>query len=210
MLDLNNMTISPRLLEAINLCSRLHRDQIRKDFEKTPYSSHLFGVMAILSQVTNDEDTLIAGLMHDSLEDVPGYTYEKLTSDCGPVVANIVRGVTEPLDPNKSPMEQLPWLVRKQKYLETLENASNESILVAAADKIHNIMSIKRAIESHDDGLFAKILSSRDNQLLFYEKAYAIAKNRLGQEHQLIRDFRAILDDVTQHSSSHVQSKFSS
>ena len=84
------MTFSSRLDDAIKLAARLHRDQVRNDNERSPYITHLVSVMVVLSQVTDDEDILVAGIMHDSLEDVPHYTYERLVEDCGERVAKIV------------------------------------------------------------------------------------------------------------------------
>ena len=57
------MIFTPRLDEAIKLASRLHRDQVRSDSERTPYVSHLMAVASLLSSVTDDEDIVIAGLM---------------------------------------------------------------------------------------------------------------------------------------------------
>lgn len=62
--------LSPRLRCAINAAARAHRDQVRKG-SGIPYVSHVYAVMFLLSQVTDDEDILIAGLLHDTLEDVP-------------------------------------------------------------------------------------------------------------------------------------------
>ena len=54
------------------MACRLHLNQVRKADEGLPYISRLFSVAWILSSYTDDEDTIIAGLLHDILEDVPG------------------------------------------------------------------------------------------------------------------------------------------
>lgn len=185
------MIFTSRLDEAIKLASRLHRNQSRNDTDKTPYASHLFAVAAILSEVTNDEDIIIAGLMHDSLEDVPKYTYENLVEDCGEHVARIVKHVTEPLDANKEMSEQLPWLTRKQLYLETLREGGEESAMVSCADKIHNTESFIKDIEQ-EDGLFAsRFGSSARNRLWFHEQVLTVVTEKLGEEHVLVKRFAA-------------------
>ena len=63
-------TASPRLIRAINTAAWAHRDHVRKGTD-IPYISHIFGVMHLVSEVTDDEDVLIAALFHDILEDVP-------------------------------------------------------------------------------------------------------------------------------------------
>lgn len=185
------MVFTQRLDEAIKLASRLHRDQTRNDVEKTPYVSHLFAVASILSEVTSDEDIIIAGLMHDTLEDVPRYTFDTLVADCGARVASIVQHVTEPLDANKGASEQMPWLTRKELYLKTLREGGLESAMVSCADKIHNTESFIRDIQQ-EDGLFAsRFRSSARNRLWFHEQTLVVVSEKLGNEHPLVMRFSA-------------------
>ena len=189
------MIFTPRINEAVLLASQLHRNQIRKDEGMTPYVSHLFSVMLILSQVTDDEDILIAGLMHDSLEDVPGYFYEDLVRDFGERVATIVQHVTEPLDANKEDKEQLPWLERKEKYLELLRSGDYESALVSAADKIHNTKSFMRdAIKERSDFLI-RFDSSLRNKVFFHEQVLCIVEEKLGKENLLIKKLTELTEE---------------
>lgn len=183
------MIFTPRIDEAIKLAARLHRSHVRNDYEETPYVSHLFSVAWILSQVTNDEDSIIAGLMHDSLEDVPKYTYEKLVEDCGVRVAEIVQQVTEPLDPNKESGDQMPWLERKEAYLRALRNGGIESALVSVADKIHNTDSFLRGMEKEGGLLATRFSSSARNRLWFHEQVLIVAIEKLGIDNSLVKEF---------------------
>ncbi len=184
------MIFTPRIDEAIKLASRLHYGQVRNDAKRTPYVSHLMSVAVILSEVTTDEDVIIAGLMHDSLEDVPHYTYEKLVEDCGVRVAEIVKYVTEPLDATKVASEQLPWLERKEAYLEVLRQGGTESAMVSSADKIHNTESFIRDIEKEDGMFAARFGSSIRNRLWFHEQALLVVAEKLGDTHSLVARFR--------------------
>lgn len=190
------MLLSSRLFSAINRASELHRDQIRKGKDMTPYVSHLYGVSYILSKSTDDEDVLIAGLLHDTLEDVPGYNKDKLEEEFGERVRQIVEGVTEPLDANKDMSEQKPWLERKEAYIEALRNGPKESAMVSCADKIHNLMSTERAFTEGDVVLAEKMLSAFRHQKLFYEKVYAVCEDKLGAESPLVLSFRETLARV--------------
>ena len=183
------MIITPRINEAIKLASRLHRNQVRNDIEKTPYISHLVSVAMILSEVTDDEEVIIAGLMHDALEDVPDYSYEQLVLDCGERVAQIVKHVTEPLDANKEMNEQLPWLARKEAYLEVLKTGGIESAMVSSVDKIHNTDSFLEDIKREGDSFALTFGSSVLNRLWFHEQVLAIVTEKLGENHQLIKKF---------------------
>lgn len=189
------MHFSPRIDEAIKHATRLHRNQIRKDYGHTPYVSHLFAVAMMLSNVTEDEDIIIAGLMHDSLEDVPNYSYENLVEDCGERVAEIVTHVTEPLDANKRDDEQLPWLERKESYLVNLRNGGIESAMVSAADKIHNTESFMADAEREGNAFTSRFGSSLRNKLWFHEQVLAIVEEKVGKDHKLVERLTLCTDE---------------
>lgn len=196
------MYFTPRINDAVRLASRLHRNQVRKDSERTPYISHLVSVAMLIGDITSDEDIIIAGLMHDSLEDVPGYMYEKLIEDCGARVAEIVKHTTEPLDANKAPEDQLPWLTRQEVYLENLKSGSKESALVSVCDKIHNIESLFSDLEKEGWDFLKRFQSSLQNKLWFYEQVHLVVKEKLGEDHiyvkrlsNSIKSLREILKD---------------
>lgn len=180
------MQLTPRINEAIKLSAHLHRNQIRKDEYHTPYVSHLYSVAALISSATDDEDTIIAGLMHDSLEDVPHYTYDDLVKDFGERVANIVSHVTEPLDANKSEDEQKPWLERKEAYLRVLREGGAESATVSAADKIHNTESFILDMKKEGEAFTSRFPSSLRNKVWFHEQALSIIREKLGETHPLV------------------------
>ncbi len=189
------MNLTPRIDQAIRLACHLHRNQVRKDANRTPYVSHLFAVATLLSSATDDEDTIIAGIMHDSLEDVPSYTKEMLEHDFGSDVLDIVVHVTEPLDANKLDSEQLPWLERKEEYLAVLRSGSLKSALVSAADKIHNTESFLQDTKSEGMDFITRFHSSLRNKLWFHEEVLAIVTEKLGSDNVLVRRLTLCTDD---------------
>lgn len=189
------MLLTPRIDEAIKLASRLHAPQVRKDSFQTPYISHLVGVAMLISSVTDDEDIIIAGLLHDSLEDVPHYSYDQLVVDCGKRVADIVSHVTEPLDANKADDEQLPWLARKEIYLEHLQSGGVESATVSSADKIHNTESFMRDFAKEGDAYGKRFGSSIKNRIWFHEQVLKIVTEKLGENNLLIKRFTSVTED---------------
>lgn len=193
-----DMIFTPRISDAIKLASCLHRNQTRKDEKNTPYVSHLFSVATILSSVTDDEDILIAGLLHDSLEDVPRYTYEMLVEDCGKRVADIVIHVTEPLDANKMDNEQLPWLARKEEYIRNLQAGGIESAMVSAADKIHNTESFITDTRLYGDAFLSRFGSSLRNKLWFHEQVLSIVTEKLGEDNLLVKKLSISTEDFRQ------------
>ncbi len=172
------MKLTPKIQKAINYASRLHAKQIRKGDKDLPYVSHCFTAAWILNEFTKDEDIIVAGLLHDVLEDVPGYGYERMKKDFGARVAKIVAGVTEDKDPNKKEKEK-PWIERKQKYLEHLKKDSRESMMVSAADKIHNLQSMRDAYCEQGEKLWKHFNATKEESLWFYEQVYKIIRGKL-------------------------------
>lgn len=91
------MKYTPRIEKAIQVASHAHRNQTRKSDGNMPYISHPFSVLVILSEHTKDENTMIAGLLHDVLEDADPneYTEQKLRDIFGEKVVSIVKEVSE-------------------------------------------------------------------------------------------------------------------
>ncbi len=120
--------------QAIRAATVLHRDQLRKGALPYPYITHLMAVVLILRDYTNDENTLVSALLHDTLEDTD-YTFEELQEDFGGEVAEIVITLTEPkFDGEK----KLTWTQRKKAYARQLKKGSQAALMIAAADKAHN------------------------------------------------------------------------
>jgi len=173
------MKLTPRIQQAINLASRLHLGQVRKGDVDLPYISHPFSVAWILSNYTDDEDVIISGLLHDILEDVKGYYYEDLKRDFGAKVAGIVKGVSEDKDPNIESDDKATWEDRKTKYLAGLDNDSDESLMVCAADKIHNLQSMINAYQEKGEALWDSFNSPKEKKLWLYEEIAKTLQKRL-------------------------------
>ncbi|GEM_PF-1842117 len=80
------------LKKAYEISKFFHQGQLRKD-GKTPYIVHPMSVGLLLAEVNSDLETVIAGILHDTIEDTK-YTLENLQKDFGKVVARLVNGVT--------------------------------------------------------------------------------------------------------------------
>jgi (p)ppGpp synthase/HD superfamily hydrolase len=166
------MNFTPRLEYAIRVATRAHRNQTRKATD-LPYIVHPFSVMLIASMDTQDEDTLIACLFHDIIEDVPDeYSETDMEQEFGKNVVEIVRGVTKDASLHS-------WQEQAEAYLKFLENqAPTESIIVSCSDKIHNLMSTNRDLRSYGKQIFNKFHSTPEQQLWYYRSVLKIAKIR--------------------------------
>ena len=168
------MTYTSRTERAIKTAAIFHRTQTRKGKDSLPYVTHLFSVYAILRDHTDDEDILIAGLLHDILEDT-SYTAHELETDFGLRVRSIVEGVTQKTEHNG---KKLSWVEQKELYLERLKSAPKESVMVAAADKLHNFQSSLEEYEG-DVRRFKEdfVLEGR---IRFYQTIVDVISSKLG------------------------------
>jgi (p)ppGpp synthase/HD superfamily hydrolase len=130
---------------ALAFAAKHHDRQVRKG-TKLPYLTHPANVALILTRYGRDNDTVVAGILHDVIEDCvgEGYTREMLEQRIGdkfgPKVLDTVLAVTyRKVDDDGV---DLSGEDRKSDYLERLEAASDEARWVCAADKIHNASSI--------------------------------------------------------------------
>mgnify|MGYP001583407567 FL=1 len=176
------MKYTPRIEKAIQVASHAHRNQTRKSDGNMPYISHPFSVLVILSEHTKDENTMIAGLLHDVLEDADPneYTEQKLRDIFGEKVVSIVKEVSEQKDSSRSKVDaRNSWQKRKEEYLEHLRNASEEALLVSTADKLHNILSLTEDSKHEGPNRWFRFNAPKEKQLWFYKKFAEIARGRL-------------------------------
>lgn len=179
------MKHTPRIDKAIQISARLHRHQVRKDKHETPYSSHPFAVMFIASKYTKDEDTLVAALLHDVLEDVELPYEEKenlIRENFGENVLQIVKGVTEEKDPLNKKHGMDEWKRVRVQYVENLKTAPEGSLYISAADKIHNLMSLSVNLEEEGESFLKKMANPPEGRDWFYREVYNVLKSRLNSE----------------------------
>jgi (p)ppGpp synthase/HD superfamily hydrolase len=130
---------------ALAFAAKHHDRQVRKG-TKLPYLTQPANVAIILTRYGRDSDTVVAGILHDVIEDCvrDGYTREMLEQRIGdkfgPRVLETVLAVT--YRRNDDDGVELSGDERKADYLDRLAGASEDARWVCAADKIHNASSI--------------------------------------------------------------------
>jgi len=121
--------------KAIEFATWAHKGQIRKGTQE-PYIVHPLAVGEILGSMTDDEEIICAGYLHDTIEDNKEVTKEMIEKEFTPRIAWIVDCESE--DKSKT------WIERKQNTVEELLTASHEVQLVALADKLANMRDIEK------------------------------------------------------------------
>lgn len=144
-----------------------------------PYIIHPFGTMMIASNATKDENTLIACLLHDVLEDVDSsiYDQDQIVQDFGNKVITIIKDVTKD--------DTIPnWHDRSNAYLDHLKhNACDEAVIVSASDKIHNLISVLSDYDTVGDKLWQRFTTnSASDQVWWYDSILQVIKFRQAPE----------------------------
>lgn len=129
----------------------------------------------ILAQYSDvSEDTIIAGLLHDVIEDVDPKTYssQDIEQDFGVDVLQIVQQVSDDA-------EIKDWQARKRAYLDVLETARPEALMVSAADMTHNLSSFIDSFKRDADGFSKRFTGTPQQQMWFYGERAGLIHKRL-------------------------------
>ncbi len=125
------------LLErAYVTAERMHREQRRKSGE--PYITHPLAVTTILAELGMTEPTLVAALLHDTVEDTP-YTLADVRGDFGEEVAQLVDGVTK-LDKVKYGDNAEAETIRK---MIVAMSRDIRVLVIKLADRLHNMRTLR-------------------------------------------------------------------
>ncbi len=161
------MTFSPKLAEAFRLAHELHHGQCRRGSE-VPYITHLMAVAAIVGEHGGGEDQVVAGLLHDAVEDQGGQqTLELIRSQFGSRVAVLVEGCSD-TDVQPKP----PWLERKRAFVAAMRHADPQLRLIIAADKLHNTQTILRDLDAVGETVWKRFKGGKEGTLWYYQQMF--------------------------------------
>ena len=125
--------------KAYETAREAHKDQKRKSGE--PYIIHPLCVAIILADLELDKESIVAGLLHDAVEDT-WMTCEEITEEFGPEVALLVDGVTKigQLSYSKDKLDAQAESLRKM-FLAMAKDI--RVILIKLADRLHNMRTLQ-------------------------------------------------------------------
>jgi (p)ppGpp synthase/HD superfamily hydrolase len=168
---------SDRVNHALAFAAKHHDQQVRKG-TRLPYLTHPANVAIILTRYGQDEETVVAGILHDVIEDCvrDGYTREMLESRVadkfGPDVLTTVLAVTSRKYDDDG--IELSSEERKDDYLARLATASHRACWVCAADKVHNASTILADLQRTDypETVWGRFNAGREATIRWYQRVH--------------------------------------
>ncbi len=149
-----------KLDQAINFAVKCHSGDVRKGTDR-PYILHPVEALQILASMNADTNLMIAGVLHDTLEDTET-TLETIASMFGKDVAELVDSHTE--DKRKT------WYQRKIYTITTLPEEDLRHKMLTIADKLANLRSIHADHKAIGDELWTRFNAPKELQAWYYSK----------------------------------------
>ena len=195
---------SDRVNHAFAFAAKHHDRQVRKG-TALPYLTHPANVAVILTRYGQDEDTVIAGILHDVIEDCvrDGYTSQSLqhriADKFGQVVLDTVLAVTHrEADESGDPLDGEQ---KKQDYLERLAQAPERARWVCAADKIHNGSSILADLRrtQDPDTIWSRFKAGREATIRWYRAVHTRLRE-VGFDAPIMSELDSVATDLERYA----------
>ena len=146
---------------ALKFATEKHKGQFRKGTDR-PYITHPTLVAKLLDDAGCSDSVVIAGLLHDTIEDTDT-TYDEIKTTFSKEVADLVMEVTQ---------------TDKAKAFSSLDKKSEDGLRLKSADTISNLMDINADYQIVGEALFDRFASGRD-VINHYRRVLQVIKSRL-------------------------------
>lgn len=159
-----------RISKAVEIAAASHQLQLRKG-SALPYITHPYSVAMLLLQAGCSENVVIAGLLHDTVEDTD-LTLHDIAREFGIQVAQFVEECTEP-EKSKS------WEERKLHSINKIQYISKESCMIICCDKLHNIKSTSEERLKVGEKVWERFNRGKEEQKWYYRSMVAALEGRI-------------------------------
>lgn len=136
--SINEKYDDPIIIKAFEIANRLHDGQMRKSGE--PYIIHPVAVAKILASFGMDKETVVAGVLHDVVEDTE-YTREELVEDFNEEIALLVDGVTKLGNIKYDSKEEMQAENFRKMFLAMSKDI--RVLIIKLADRLHNMRTME-------------------------------------------------------------------
>lgn len=181
------------LEEAIIYATVMHQGKVRK-FRGTPFILHPIEVAQILSTMTEDDEVITAGILHDIVEDTDG-TLEEIEKRFGKRVAELVGSESEKEYPGEE--KSATWKRRKEESLLVLKNSQDIGVqMLWLADKLANMRSLSGEYSERGEEIWQSLHQNDPAMHCWYYKSVAeiveLQLNKTGAFKELIKHINFI------------------
>ncbi len=199
------MIYTNKIQKAIELAIQTHEidDKQKRKGKDIPYITHPLSVGLILATAGGTEDVIVAGILHDTIEDSTvekKITKEMIAEQFGDNVMQLVLSVTEQ---NKS----LSWEERKAEALEHIKTFSHDSLLLKSADIISNTTELISDYQIEREETFDRFNAPKERIL----KGYTDSINAIlykWSESPLAEDLKNVLGEIKSMTESKEEVEF--
>jgi (p)ppGpp synthase/HD superfamily hydrolase len=194
------LVLTQRFTHAVDYARQIHTG-VRKGTE-VPYMAHLLGVASlVMGEVGHvpfavTEDMVIAGLLHDAVEDEGGLPrLHDIEAKFGKEVADIVKGCTDSFKVESD--KKQPWEQRKASYIRRLreEPESNGTLLVSAADKLYNARAIVEDYGEIGAEVWKRFKRGREQQLWYFDELLKIYEARC-PNWRIVKELKSVVSEL--------------
>ncbi len=172
--------------EAVQFSFVAHRKQKRKGTD-IAYVSHPMIVGLILARMEADSRTVIAGILHDIIEDTE-YDKKDIKERFGSDVAELVEEVSET-------DRDLPYRERKERAAAKLYEVSDRAVLIKAADVLSNMTDLESDLREKGEDGFKIFHTGKNQKIKQIERVVNILVSRLEDE-ELILNLKETFNEI--------------
>lgn len=151
-----------RIVRAINVLEVVFKDHYRANGDQSiVHHRAVFLYLLERFHTVRDVDVLIAGLLHDVIEDIPGWTRSRIAHLFNGRVAALVASVTK----DKISLHANNKIVRDEKFRNKLQKGSRPVACIKNADRTHNVHTLKHVSRER------QVKTVRETEVFYYPLA---------------------------------------
>lgn len=155
------------LHESIVFVNKAHKGQLRKGTD-IDYVSHPMEVMQILTSMRADDDLIIAGVLHETVENTD-VTLDEIEEKFGAGVTSLITFPEEDMEKE--------WHDRKADMIADLRSAERKVKMLALADKVSNLRSMYGNYLEVGEELWTRFSASKSMQCWYYDEILDVLKD---------------------------------
>jgi (p)ppGpp synthase/HD superfamily hydrolase len=174
---MNHRGYSDAINHAFAFAAKHHDRQVRKG-TKLPYLTQPANVAVILARYDRDEATIVAGILHDVVQDCvrDGYTRDMLEQRIGEKFGDEVLATVLEVTPRRVDDDGIDLSAEEKRidYIDRLGKAGESALWVCAADKVHNVNSILSDLDRtlDPDSVWSRSAGGRAGTVKWYRDVH--------------------------------------